>query len=297
MAVSSTSGSEAAGRLRGIVLICGAMILFTLLDSSAKYLIRFLPALEIAWVRFLVHAALALIVLRPWRNFSLYRTKRPVAHIIRSMMLFGSTVCNFLALRTLQLDQTGTIMFSAVFVIAALSGPLLGDWVGPRRWAAIVVGFIGVLLVIRPGTAAFEPAMLYSVAAMISVSGYMLYTRHLAATDSPEGMVLISALVPGLMLAPFALPTAEWPSTFPVIAALFATGFCGAVGHWMLIHAHRLAPTSVLSPFLYTQIVWMTLAGYVFFGQLPDRFTLLGAALIIGSALYILYREQVRRGA
>ncbi|MCP4382980.1 MAG: DMT family transporter [Hyphomicrobiales bacterium] len=270
--------------------------MFTFLDSAAKYAIRFLPALEIAWVRFLAHAAFALIVLRPWRNLELYRTNRPIAQIIRSAFLFLSTVFNFLALRSLRLDQTATIMFSAVFVIAALSGPLLGDWVGPRRWAAIVVGFIGVLVVMRPGTSGFEPAMLYSVGAMLAVSGYLLYTRHLAATDSPEGMILMAALVPGLLLTPIAAPVAEWPSTVAVVAALLATGLCGGLGHWLLIHAHRLAPTSVLSPFLYTQIIWMTLAGYLFFGDLPDRYTLLGAVLIVGSALYILYRERVRRG-
>ncbi|WP_421725825.1 DMT family transporter [Bauldia sp.] len=297
MAIPSDSDGEATRRLQGIALICGAVLMFTLLDTAAKYLTAFLPALEIAWIRFVGHAVFAFLVLRPWRKPSLYRTQRPVAQIIRSTFLFSSTVFNFLAIRTLQLDQTASIMFAAVFVMAALSGPLLGEWVGPRRWVAVVVGFIGVLVVIRPGTEAFEPAMLYSIAAMLSVSGYMLITRHLAATDSAEGMILFSALVPSVLLAPIALPTAEWPQSATVAIVLVCTGIIGGIGHWMLIHAHRLAPTPVLSPFLYTQLLWMTLAGYVFFDQLPDRSTLFGAALIIGSALYILYRERVRGSA
>ncbi len=293
MAVSLQDAGEAAVRLRGIMLFCGAMVLFTLLDSAAKYATGFLPALEIAWARFVVHAVLAFVILRPWLDWSPYRTHRPVAQVMRAVMLFGSTAFNFLALRTLRLDQTTTIMFSAAFVTAALSGPILGEWVGPRRWAAIVVGFIGVLVVIRPGTSGFEPAMLFSVAAMGCYVGYLLFTRHLTTTDSPEGMLLISAIVPALILAPVSLPTAIMPPTVLVAVALVVTGICGALGHWMLIHAHRLAPTSVLSPFIYTQLVWMTVAGYVFFQQLPDRFTIMGAVLIVGSSLYILYRQRV----
>ena len=193
MAVPLHDAGEAAARLRGIALFCGAMVLFTLLDSAAKYSTAFLPALEIAWARFLVHAALAFLILRPWRDWSPYRTRRPVAQIIRAVMLFGSTAFNFLALRTLRLDQTTTIMFSAAFVTAALSGPILGEWVGPRRWAAIVGR-----LHRRAGRHPAGNLRLSSRRCSFRSRrwrcyvGYLLYTRHLAATDSPEGMILIS---------------------------------------------------------------------------------------------------------
>ena len=269
------------------------MVAFTILDTAAKYLTRYLPPMEIAWVRFLSHFVLAAIILRPWRNWSLYRTRRPLAQILRSVFLFGSTIFNFLALQTLRLDQTTTILFSAAFVVTALSVPILGERVGIRRWVAVGVGFVGVLVVIRPGTSGFEPAMLYSVGAMLSYSGYILFTRHMSTTDSAEGMLLISALVPSILLAPISLPDAVLPPTLLAVALLLLTGVVGATGHWMLIHAHRMAPTNVLSPFLYTQLVWMTLAGYLAFDQLPDRYTLIGAALIVGSALYILYRQRV----
>ncbi|MEP0325202.1 DMT family transporter [Bauldia litoralis] len=293
MVVSSQDAGEAADRLRGIALFCGAMVLFTLLDSAAKYTTAFLPALEIAWARFVIHALLAFLILRPWLDWSPYRTRRPVAQIIRALMLVGSTAFNFLALRTLRLDQTTVIMFSSAFVTAALAGPILGEWVGPRRWAAIVVGFIGVLVVMRPGTSAFEPAMLFSVAAMLCYVGYLLLTRHLTSTDSSRGMLLISAVVPALILAPVSLPTAVMPPTLFIAGLLVVTGICGGLGHWLLIQAHRLAPTSVLAPFIYTQLLWMTTAGYVFFSELPDRFTIVGGVLIVGSALYILYRQRV----
>jgi len=269
------------------------MLFFTLLDSAAKYAIAFLPTLEVAWVRFLVHAALATLIFRPWRDWSFYWTRRPVAQIIRAGMLAGSTGFNFLALRTLRLDQTTTIMFSSALVTAALSGPILGEWVGPRRWAAIIVGFVGVLIVIRPGTDGFQPAMIYSVAAMACYVGYLLFTRHLTTTDSPESMLLISAVLPAVIFAPIALPTAALPPSLMVAGVMLLTGIFGGFGHWMLIHAHRIAPTSTLAPFIYTQLVWMTAAGYVFFGQLPDRYTIVGAVLIVGSALYILYRQRI----
>ncbi|WP_291749038.1 DMT family transporter [Bauldia sp.] len=276
-----------------MLLFCGAMVFFTLLDSAAKYATAYLPTLEIAGFRFVVHAAFAVLIFRPWRDWSFYWTRRPGAQIMRALMLAGSTAFNFLALRTLRLDQTTTVLFASALVTAALSGPILGEWVGPRRWAAIIVGFIGVLIVIRPGTSGFEPAILFSVASMCCYVAYLLLTRHLTTTDSPESMLLISAVIPALLFVPAALPSAVMPPTLLVTGALLVTGICGALGHWMLIHAHRLAPTSSLAPFIYTQLVWMTVAGYVFFRQLPDRYTLVGATLIVGSALYILYRQRV----
>lgn len=290
---AGAGANHAADRLRGIALFCGALMSFTLLDSAAKYSITYMSSLEIAWVRYLGHAIIVIAVLRPWRDWTPYRTRRPFAQIIRATFLFLSTVFNFYALRTLRLDQTTTIAFSAAFAMAALSGPFLGEWVGPRRWAAIIVGFIGVLVVVRPGTDGFHPAMLLSLGSMLCYAAYVLYTRHLAATDTNASMILMSGALPALLLTPVVLPTAEWPPTAMVGAALAVTGICGAVGHWMLIHASRLAPTSALSPFLYTQLIWMTAAGYFFFGQVPDRFTLVGAAIIVCSGLYILYRQRI----
>jgi drug/metabolite transporter (DMT)-like permease len=284
---------DAAARLRGIGLLCAALIAFALLDSAAKYAMRSLPAIEVVWARFVFHGLSAVLMLRPWRSFRPYRGIRLVAQVVRAVFLFLSTIFNFFALESLRLDQTTTINFASAFVVAALAGPLLGEWIGPRRWAAIAVGFAGVLVVIRPGTSAFEPAMLFSLGSVLANSAYILLTRRLSATDSVESMLLVIGIVPSLMLAPAALPVFVWPPTVLVAAAMIATGICGAVGHLMLIHAYRLAPAPVLAPFTYSQLVWMVGAGYLFFGQTPDGITLLGAAIIIASGLYILYRERV----
>jgi drug/metabolite transporter (DMT)-like permease len=285
--------SDTAARLRGVGLICVALIIFALLDALAKYASHSVPVIEIVWVRFLGQTMLLLVVFRPWRDLALYRTRRPVAQLLRSCALFGSTIFNFIALRHLQLDQTASIGFATAFVTAGLAGPMLGEWVGPRRWAAIVVGFIGVLIVIGPAGHSFDPAMLFSVCAMLCYSLYNLLTRMLAATEPPSALLLFSGLVPTIALAPFALPVAILPPSGWVGAAVLGTALCGAVGHWILIHAFRLAPASLLAPFTYTQIIWMPALGFLFFGDRPGFNTIIGAAIIVASGLYILYRERV----
>lgn len=284
---------EAAGRLRGIGLLCAALMAFTLLDVAAKFAMRSVPAMEVVWARFVFHGVFAALVLRPWRSWTPYRDLRLIAQVLRAVFLFLSTIFNFLALQSLRLDQTTTINFASAFVVAALAGPLLGEWIGPRRWAAIAVGFAGVLVVMRPGTSAFEPAMLFSVGSMLSNSFYVLFTRRLSATESVESMLLVIGIVPSLLLAPAALPVFAWPPDWLVAAAMIATGACGAGGHFMLIHAYRLAPAPVLAPFTYSQLIWMIAAGYLFFGQMPDSITLLGSLIIVGSGLYILYRQRI----
>ena len=284
---------DAGARLRGIGLLCASLIAFTILDTAAKYAMQFVPAIEVVWGRFLFHGLFAALMLRPWRSVGPYRHIRLGAQVLRAVFLFLSTIFNFLALETLRLDQTTTIAFAAAFVVAGLAGPLLGEWIGPRRWAAIAVGFAGVVVVIRPGTEAFQPAMIYSLGSVLSNSFYILLTRRLSATDSVQSLLLVIGIVPTLMLAPVALPVFEWPPTILVAAAMVATGACGAFGHLLFINAYRLTPAPVLAPFAYSQLIWMIAAGYFSFGEVPDIVTLAGSLIIVASGLYILYRERV----
>jgi drug/metabolite transporter (DMT)-like permease len=235
----------------------------------------------------------ALIALRPWRELPLYLTRRPVIQVARSLLLTLSTVFNFLALRHLQLAETTTIGFAGAFVVAGLAGPMLGEWIGPRRWAAIAVGFVGVVIVTRPGPEGFQPAVLLSVGSMLCNGLYVILTRALAATDSPEGLLLYPAIAATIVMAPVALPDAVWPPNLLIAVLLVGIGFLGAIGHWFLILAHRRAPAASLAPFVYFQLIWMTALGYFVFGDLPHRLTLIGAAIIVASGLYILYRQRV----
>jgi drug/metabolite transporter (DMT)-like permease len=290
------TAGETAERLRGIGFYCLALIFFACLDTTAKFTSRSVPVMEVVFFRYAGAMVLCLIAVRPWRDHRRFLTARPVRQLLRSACLLASTVLNFLALRKLQLAETTTISFAGAFVVTALAVPLLGEWIGPRRWMAILVGFAGVIVVTRPGPDGLQPAVLLSIASMFCNSFYSILTRHLAPTDSAEGLLLFPLVAATIAMAPFALPQFVWPPDPLVGGLLLSTGLSGAVGHWCFILAYRRAPASVLAPFAYSQLIWMTLLGYLVFGDLPHRMTLVGAAIIIASGLYILYRERVHGG-
>ena len=287
---------ETAVRVRGILLILAAVFCFALLDTMAKFAAGGgVPSLEIAWFRYIVNLVIAVAVLQPWRHWSDYATGRPWLQVWRGLFLLGATVFNFFAIRHLPLATTGSIMFAGPLLATAFAGPVLGEWPGPRRWAAVTVGFIGVIIVIQPEPATFNPAALFSVAGALSYAGYSLSTRVLAATDSSAGMLIYAAALATIALTPTLPPIGVMPPTWQIAAALVGTGIAGGVGHWFLIAAHRDAPPTVLAPFNYTQLIWMIVLGYLVFGDLPGPGTLTGASLIVASGLYALYRERVRR--
>ena len=282
-------------RGRGIALMCGAFLLFAALDTSAKLLTQELDSLQIVWARFVGHAILVAAVLLPLRGPRVLATANFRLQAVRSVLLFLSTVLNFIAVAYLPLTTTASIFFTVPLLVAALSVPMLGETVGWRRWSAIAVGFAGVLVIVRPGMAEVHWAIGLSVCNALTVALYQIATRRLAARDHSDTTSLYSPMFGALIL----LPVLPWiwqaPESPLTWGLLCATGILGGVGHWLLIIAHRFAPASLLAPFSYSAILWMTLSGYVFFGDLPDGWTILGAAIVIASGLYVFHREQVRR--
>jgi drug/metabolite transporter (DMT)-like permease len=283
-------------RLKGIGLMMAALICFACLDSIAKWLNTSMDPLQVVWARYTAALVLVLVMFNPLRHPRILVTKRPWIQAVRSALLFGSTAFNFIALQYLQLDQTVSIMFATPFLVAVLGGPFLGEWIGPRRWAAVIVGFIGVIVVTRPWSGSMHWSMLLSLSGAVFYSVYNLQTRVLAEHDSPAttsiysvafGAIVASALVPAV----WTTPTSVW-----VIIGMVAMGAFGAIGHWLLIVAHGFAPAGVLAPFIYTQIIWMVASGALFFGQVPAPNTLAGAGIVIASGLYLLYRERVVKG-
>ena len=283
---------ERVSRLTGIALMCGAVACFALLDTTAKYLNLYMSALQVAWARYTGAFLFPFIVSNPWTRPGLTRTNRPVLQLARSVLLLGSTLCNFAALRYLQLDEAIALIFSTPFFVAALSGPMLGEWVRWRRWSAIAVGFLGVVVVARPGAASFHPAALLSLSAALCYALYSIATRILARTDSNETTLFYSNVVGALALLPVVPLVWTTPSDPLVIALMVVTGVIGSFGHYLLIAAHRLAPAAVLSPFIYSEIVLVTALGFLVFGDVPSRFTLTGAAIVVASGLYLLHRER-----
>jgi drug/metabolite transporter (DMT)-like permease len=243
-------------------------------------------------VRFVGHVAIVLVLFRGWRNPALFRVVNLPAQMVRGLFLFGSTIFNFMALKTLQLAETTSIFFFAPMVITALAGPLLGEWAGWRRWLAVVVGFCGVLVITRPGVGVFGLGHAYALCGMFSYCFYVIMTRRMAAKESPESLIFYSALAPVILMLPTVPYTASLPADPFHWLILASLGFYGAFGHWLLIRAYRQATTSALAPYPYLQMVWMIFFGYVVFDQFPDRWTLAGAAIIVASGLYIVHREH-----
>ncbi len=278
-------------RLLGIMMMIGAFSLFALLDSTAKYLSQSVATQAIVFFRY--GFSLVIVGLVVWRQGGLkfLKTEHLPLQLTRGLLLLVSTGTNFTAVKYLQLAQTSSISFSNPLWVCALSPFLLGERVGPRRWAAVVVGFIGVLIIIRPGSASFHWAMLLSVVCALSAALYQIATRKVGGSDHALTSLIyvsISGTAGALPFAPIDWVTpAWWAWLLLVLAALY-----GSVGHLMLTQAHRLAPAPVLAPFVYTQIISMIIIGYVVFGDVPDTTTVLGSLVVVASGLYVFYREQ-----
>jgi drug/metabolite transporter (DMT)-like permease len=281
--------------LKGIFILLGAVVCFACMDASAKWLGREVPALQIAGMRYAVSLVVAAFSLRLWRRPELLRARRPVLQWGRAICLIGSTLGCFIAVRTLPLTQLTSINFSAPLLTALLAGPVLGERIGPRRLVAVCVGFAGVLVITRPFGGGLSPAMGFAVIAAVSNAFYFLTTRMISAHDRAETTMLYTSMVGTVIVSPLLLVTWKTPSSWLVWAVLIALGAIGAAGHWLLILAHRYAPASTLAPFFYVQIVGAVLFGLGLFGDTPDRWTIVGGGIVIGSGLYLLYRERVRR--
>jgi drug/metabolite transporter (DMT)-like permease len=290
----AASADERRRRLLGIALMCGALLSFACLDATAKWLNQSLDPILTVWVRYVGSVAFVALFVNPWTTPGVARTRRPWLQAGRSVLLLGSTALNFFALKYLQLTESVSIMFATPLLVALLAGPLLGERVGPRRLAAIGIGFVGILIVTRPGLGGLHPAAFLSLAAAVCYALYSIATRVLAGYDSSATTMLYSGLA-GLVFVTPVVPLA-WsvPGSALVWLMMVVVGALGAFGHWLLILAHARAPAPVLSPFIYTQIVWMILLGFVLFGDVPDGWTLSGSAIVIASGLYLLYRERVR---
>ena len=278
--------------LRAVAMMVAAFGMFSLLDASAKSLLPALNPTTVVLMRYVIGLAFALGWIAITGDAGLFRSRHPRTQFLRGALLLGSTAFNFMALQYLQLAQTAAIMFSNPLWVCALSHVVLNERVGIRRWTAVILGFCGVLIVMRPGGEDFHPAMILSMLAALCGALYQLTTRRVGADDRSETSLLHGTLWGAVFALPATAFNFEMPSGWQWPVLIFA-GFCGSFGHYLLIAAHRLAPASLLAPYSYTQILWMMLLGLILFGQVPDGWTLAGAAIVIGSGLYVFHRERV----
>lgn len=269
-----------------------AMALLPCLNASAKYLGHSYATVEIVWARYAGHFAYMVVAFFPQRGLALFRTAQPWVQVLRSTLLLSATGVYFTALHYTDLPTAAIISFVSPFIMIALAALALGETVGPRRWSAVGVGFLGALLILRPGFGAVPPA---SFLVLISASCNALYqvlTRSLAARDPAETSNTYIAVV-GFVLTSLALPFVwQAPRSLFDLLLFVGLGFFGGFGHYFIVKALEWGPAAVIAPLNYGQLIGTVILGYVFFAEFPDRWTWLGATVIIGSGLYIFYRER-----
>jgi drug/metabolite transporter (DMT)-like permease len=281
--------------LTGIFLILGAGFLFTVMDATAKHLAQTYPVVEIAWGRYLFATLTLPLILHRFGGLATIRSNRLGLQLLRSFFLLCSTVVFWLAVKFIPLADATAISFVGPLMLTALSVPFLKEKVGPRRWAAVLVGFGASLVIIRPGWGMAEPAALLPLLSSAAFAAYAICTRLLSRSDGWTTTLIWSSLL-GLILLSLWAPF-DWRS--PDLAGWLILAFLGAIGslgHLLLILAYARAPASTLAPLSYVQLIWSTGIGLVWFGNFPDRWTLTGGAIIAASGLYVIHRERLRRG-
>ncbi|MBM3491087.1 MAG: DMT family transporter [Alphaproteobacteria bacterium] len=298
MRASTPLGGQNA--LLGILYMCLAASLFPFLNASVKHLTQHYPLFEVAWVRGLSHFVFLALFFWPRHGFRPFRSYRPKLQALRSCVSLVSNLCYFAAISRLPMTDVAAISFVSPFIVTALSVPFLGEKVGWRRWAAIGCGFLGAMIVVRPGGAVWHWAVFFAFGSAFLYAVYQLLTRHAARFDSSETSALYTTLASVLVLA-LAMPMLfEWPRSLVDGLLFLGLGLFGGLGHFCVAKALQLAEASKVSPFNYAQLVGTVILSYVVFGDFPDAYVWFGSAIIVASGLYIADRERRlarRRGA
>lgn len=275
----------------GIALMVTTVGLFATMDAMAKWLSLFYPFVQVVWARYTFNLVAVLPILAKRGPRAALRTTRPGLQILRGALLLGSTAFFFAAISLIPIATAASIGYVGPLLVVALSALILKERVGPRRWTAVAVGFVGVMIIIRPGTGEVSWPMLLPLGTAACFAAFQIVTRILARTDdgsttlvwsSGIGALLINLAVPFFWVDPVAW---HW-------IPLVIIGVLGALSHWTLIQAYDRAPASVLAPYSYTNLLWTIPYGWILFGDLPDRWMLLGAAILIACGLYVWARER-----
>jgi drug/metabolite transporter (DMT)-like permease len=284
--------SAPASPLRGILFLIASTIVFSVADVITKQLASTLPPPEVAWMRYVTFALFIVPVVLIKGGPALFRSQRPGLQVVRGLGMVGSSIMFVQSLPHLPVADATAIFFVSPILIMALSVIFLGESVGWRRWTAAAVGLIGVMIVVRPGTGAFQPAAFLPILGAASWSVGAVVTRKITgdhtlttlAYSASVGSVVLSALMPFNWVTPNGTE----------IALGLCMGILFSIGHWFVVLAYRHGNASLIAPFSYVQLVWAGTLGYLVFGTLPDSWTITGACLIAVSGLYTAYRERVR---
>lgn len=285
MQKSSPGDASGSRELRGIAITLAAMLLFGLMDAVSKYLSTRYSAPQVLWLRYLFTVPLLLAVIPPRRVGRVARSHRPWIQCARALLLAVEIGMVIWAFGRLPLADVHAVIALTPLVVTALSVPLLGERAGFRQWAAIAAGFVGAVIVLRPGMGVMQPATLVVLAAVLLYAVYQVLTRLVGRVDAAETSLLWQIVIGAVVISGVALfqwrtpEPAHWP-LFMLAAAL------GGAGHLLLIRALQMAPVAVTQPFSYTLLLWAVVIGYLVFGDLPDVWTLVGAGIVIAAGTY-----------
>lgn len=289
----SKASPENQRTFRGMLMMMAAVLMFAVMDSISKYLTRFYPVTTVVWARYVFHTLFVIVVLGPRLGLALVRTSRPGAQFVRGLLLAGASLFFVGALKLLPLAETSAISFLAPLLVTVLAVLVLKEKVEFARWVAVLTGFAGVLIIIRPGSGIFAWASLLPLGTAACFASYQILTRRLAGLESPYTSIFYSGLV-GMLLLSISLPYAWSPPQSGMHLALFAAaGSIAGLSHLTLIKAYDFAPASRLAPFTYTQLIWATAAGYVAFGDFPDHWSLIGIAVLMASGIYVATHQHL----
>jgi drug/metabolite transporter (DMT)-like permease len=280
--------------LRGIVLMIAALVFFSCSDAASKLMTGALPAVEVAWLRFCVFTVLMLGAAALTGRLRSLRSRRPSLQALRALGVLGSAIFFIMGLGFLPMAEATAIAFVSPVIVTALSIPILGEVVGWRRWSAVAVGLLGVLIVVRPGAGAFDTAAIFPILSAASWAVALVVTRKMSGSDGPLVSLTYAAVVGVLVtsaIVPFEWVTPGWRE----IGLGLVTGVASTIAQWLVVLAFQQARASVLAPFSYSQLIWSGLLGYLIFGSVPDGWTLVGAGVIIASGLYTAHRERTVR--
>jgi len=283
--------------LSAIVLIVLASACFTTVDVTVKVLSQRYEVPLIVWARWSMQALIILALFAPKMKLGLLRTKRLPMQLVRGAVPICSSVCFFSALRYLPLAEATALNYTSPLIVTLMAAWLLHERLTRPRWAFIIAGFIGMLLIVRPGGDVLSPAALFAFAAAFLYATFQILTRKLAGENLIVLMVYPSLVGAGVLslIVPFFLRADTW---YPIVdtVAFLSIGAVGFVGHYLFIKAFQSASASAIAPFTYTQLVWSTLAGWLVFGTFPDAWTLAGIVVIAGSGVVLTWYERWRAG-
>lgn len=278
----------------GIALLSAATLAFSLLDSTIKWLLASIPLMELVWMRFASHAVISMVMLVPTYRWSLFQVRNWRLQALRAFLLGTMTLFNFWSIQYLQLTETASILFSSPLIVAAISHFWMKEKLARKQWLAIAMGFVGVLIVVRPSSDVVHPAIFLMVLNAILFAFFGLLTRHLSATENPGAMQWYSAVGATLMLTPTAFIDFIWPPGVGHWLLIMSTGLWGSIGHYLWARAHQYAPSAILAPFGYQQLLYMAVAGWLIFGDVPPLAVFIGGAIIVSSGLYLLWQQHER---